>query len=127
LLPIINPTPKNVLKFLEKAIFSKPNHQLSPVAEQLILDYEVFALSRYADKSQKPYYMNNELGKVNVDTYVVVGDHDLLFPFQKSIDNAKKHIKKIRDVKVFSNVAHGIETYGPALNYIGEVIKKHTL
>ena len=123
LLPIIKPTAGNVLKFLEKAVFSKPNHQLSGTAEQLLVDYEVFAISRYADKTQKPYYMDGQLADVKVDTYLLEGDKDLLFPFQKSVDNAKKHIRTLKDVKVFNNVGHGIETYDKAMNYIGEVIR----
>ena len=123
LLPIINPTAKNVLTFLDKAVFSKPTHKLTETSEQMLVDYEVFAISRYKDKTQKPYYMDKQLGEVKVDTYLIEGDKDLLFPFQKSIDNAKKHINSLKEVKVFNNVAHGIETYDKALNYIGEIIK----
>ena len=122
ILPIVKPTEKNVLKFLDKAVFSKPNHKLSPQAEQLILDYEVFAISRYKDNTQKPYYMDGQLKEVKVDTYLVEGDKDLLFPFQKSIDNAKKHLKQLKEVKVFEDVGHGIETYDKALKFIAGTI-----
>lgn len=124
ILPILSPKPKNILKFLNKAIFAKPNHQLSPFAEKMLVDYEVFAISRYKDNTQKPYYMNQELAKVKVDTYLLLGDKDLLFPFQKSIENAKKHIKPLKDIKIFQNVGHGIETYPMAMQYIGEKIKE---
>jgi hypothetical protein len=125
LLPIISPTEKNVMKFLDKAIFSKPNHKLSDFSEKMLVDYEVFAISRYKDKTQKPYYMNSQLKDVKSETYLLVGDKDLLFPFQKSINNAKKYIGSLKDVKVFQNVGHGIETYDKALNYIGEKIKNY--
>jgi len=125
LLPIISPTEKNVLKFLDAAVFSKPNHKLSDFSEKMLVDYEVFAISRYKDKTQKPYYMNSELKNVKTETYLLVGDKDLLFPYQKSIDNAKKHIEKLKDVKVYQNVGHGIETHDKALNYIGEKIKSY--
>jgi len=125
LLPIINPTEKNVLKFLDKAVFSKPNHQLSATSEQMLVDYEVFAISRYKDNTQKPYYMNKQLAEVKVDTYLLEGDRDLLFPFQKSIGNAKKNIKTLKEAKVFHNVGHGIETYDKAMNYIGEIITNY--
>lgn len=124
ILPILSPTPKNVLTFLDKAVFSKPNHKLSETSEQMLVDYEVFAISRYKDKTQKPYYMDKQLADVNVDTYLLEGNKDLLFPFQKSIDNAKKHIKTLKEVKIFNDVGHGIETYDKAINYIGEIIKK---
>jgi len=125
LLPILRPNSKNVLKFLDKAVFSKPNHKLSEISEQMLVDYEVFAISRYKDKTQKPYYMDKQLGDVKVETYLLEGDKDLLFPFQKSIDNAKKHIKTLKETKVYNNVGHGIETYDKAMNYIGEVIKTY--
>jgi pimeloyl-ACP methyl ester carboxylesterase len=125
LLPIIKPTKINVLKFLDKAIFSKPNHKLSEFSEKMLVDYEVFAISRYNDKTQKPYYMNKQLEEVKVVTFLLVGDKDLLFPYQKSIDNAKKHIKKLKEIKIFNYVGHGIETYDKALNYIGTTIKNY--
>ncbi|PKL80148.1 MAG: alpha/beta hydrolase [Ignavibacteriae bacterium HGW-Ignavibacteriae-4] len=124
LLPIISPTENNVSKFLDKAVFSKSNHSLSEFSEKMLVDYEVFAISRYKDNTQKPYYMNEQLSEVKVDTYLLEGDKDLLFPFQKSINNAKLHLKNLKAVEVFENVGHGIETYDKALNYIGDKIKE---
>jgi pimeloyl-ACP methyl ester carboxylesterase len=124
ILPIVSPTEKNVRKFLDKAVFCKPNHQLSEKAEQLLVDYEVFAISRYKDKTQKPYYMDKQLADVKVPTYLLEGDKDLLFPFQKSIDNAKKHLQNLKEIKVFKNVGHGIETYVEALKYLAEEIRR---
>lgn len=124
LLPIINPSKKNVSKFLDKAVFSKPNHRLSDFSENMLIDYEVFAISRYKDKTQKPYYMDKQLEDVKVDTYLLLGDKDLLFPFQKSLENAKRQLKSLKETKVYGDVGHGIETYDKALNYIGEKIKQ---
>jgi pimeloyl-ACP methyl ester carboxylesterase len=123
LLPIISTNAKNVLKFLENAVFSKPNHKLSPFAEKMLVDYEVFAISRYKDNTQKPYYMDSELGKVTSETYLLLGDKDLLFPFGKSKANGQKHLRNLKDVKIFPNVGHGIETFEEAMNYIGSKIK----
>jgi pimeloyl-ACP methyl ester carboxylesterase len=125
LLPIIKSTEKNVLKFLDKAVFSKPNHKLSDFSEKLLVDYEVFAISRYKDKTQKPYYLDKQLEEVKAETYLLVGDKDLLFPFQKSVDNAKRQIQTLKETKIYNNVGHGIETYDKALNYIGEKIKNY--
>jgi pimeloyl-ACP methyl ester carboxylesterase len=124
LLPLLAPSRKNVSKFLNKAVFCKPTHMLSPEAEKLIIDYELFAITRYLDKTQKPYDMADELRKANVPVYLLEGDKDLLFPFQKSVANAQEKLPDLKEVKVFENVAHGIETFGPALNYIGEKITK---
>jgi pimeloyl-ACP methyl ester carboxylesterase len=123
LLPILVTTEKNVSKFLDQAVFSKPNHQLSSISEKMIIDYEVFAIARYIDKTQKPYFMNKELEKVQVETYLLLGDKDLLFPFQKSVDHAKGLIKSLKEVKIYSKVGHGIETFDKAMNYIGEEIR----
>ncbi|WP_235925666.1 alpha/beta fold hydrolase [Pontibacter burrus] len=125
LLPIVKPTEKNVLKFLDKAVFSKPNHQLSEFSEKMLVDYEVFAISRYKDNTQKPYYMGNELAAVKAQTYLLVGDKDLLFPFKKSVENAEKHLTTLKGIEVFANVGHGIETYDKALKYIGDKIKDY--
>lgn len=123
LLPIVSPTSKNVRRFLDTAIFSKPDHGLSPLAEELLIDYEVFALKRYNDRSQKPYFMANELDDVSVATYLLLGDSDLLFPADKSIRNARIHLKSLCETKVFANVGHGIETYAEAMVYLGEKIR----
>ncbi len=125
LLPIIKPSEKNVLKFLDKAVFSKPNHKLSDFSEKMLIDYEVFAISRYKDKTQKPYYMDKQLEDVKAETYLLVGDKDLLFPYQKSVANARRQIKTLKEAKIYNNVGHGIETYDKALNYIGEKIKNY--
>ncbi len=123
LLPILVTTEKNVSKFLDQAVFSKPNHQLSSISEKMIIDYEVFAIARYIDKTQKPYFMNKELEKVQVETYLLLGYKELLFPFQKSVDNAKRQIEPLKEVKIYPNVGHGIETYDKAMNYIGDQIR----
>jgi pimeloyl-ACP methyl ester carboxylesterase len=123
LLPIFSPTPSHVRTFLDKAVFCKPNHQLSEDAEQMLVDYEVFAITRYRDKTQKPYYMDEQLTRVTVDTYLLEGDRDLLFPFQRSTDNARRQIRSLKDVRVFNDVGHGIETYPEALRHLGETIQ----
>jgi pimeloyl-ACP methyl ester carboxylesterase len=69
--------------------------------------------------------MHKQLEEIEVDTFLIEGDKDLLFPFQNSIKNAKKHLHQLKETKVFENVGHGIETYGKALTYIGDKIKNY--
>lgn len=126
LLPIIRPSEKNILKFLDNAVFYKPNHKLSAESEKMLVDYQVFAIKQYKDNTQKPYYMKAQLEKIKVDIFLVEGGKDILFPFQTSIRNAKKYLSSLMDVKVFDNVGHGIETYAKALNYVGEKIVSYT-
>jgi hypothetical protein len=125
ILPIVKLTETNVLKFLDKVVFSKPTHKVSPQSEQMLVDYQIFAISRYKDNTQKPYYMDKQLSQVKVDTYLLEGDKDLLFPYQKSIDNATKHLRQLKEIKIFEHVGHGIETYDKAMNYIGEKIQHY--
>lgn len=123
LLPIVRPSARNVSRFFDRVIFSKSTHYLLEGAKELLVAYGVFAISRFKDRTQKPYYMDNQLAEMKVSTYLLEGDQDLLFPFQKSIDNAKTHLAALKGIKIFSNVGHGIETYHKAMNYIGEVIR----
>ncbi len=125
LLPIFSPTRKNVLTFLDKAVFCKPNHRLSPEAEELIINYEVFALTCYKDNTQKPYDMGEELRQVKVDTFLLEGDKDLLFPYKTSVTSAENKIQLLKGVVVFENVGHGIETYNQAIQYIGQQIMNY--
>jgi pimeloyl-ACP methyl ester carboxylesterase len=126
ILPIVSPSEKNVSRFLDKAVFFKPEHQLSAQAEKLLIEYEVYALKEYKDNTQKPYDMGDELKSVNVDTYLYVGDKDLLFPYETSIRNAHERIKTLRDVVIYENVGHGIETYGKAIQAVGNQMAKLT-
>ncbi len=123
ILPILFPSQRNVTLFLEKAVLDEPTHALSKESKQLLVDYEVFALKRYKDNTQKPYYMNDELKQVKNDVYLFEGDKDLLFPYEKSIENAKSKLSSLKEVLVFKNVGHGIETYQPAIEAIADRIK----
>jgi pimeloyl-ACP methyl ester carboxylesterase len=122
LLPLIAPNPRNIKLFLDAAVFSKPNHQLSEVSEKLLIDYELFAITRYKDRTQKPYDMDIELRGVTTPTYIILGDRDLLFPYARSVNNATEKIGSLSEIKVFGQVGHGIETYAKAIGYIGEKI-----
>lgn len=118
LLPIVSPTKKNIQTFLEKAIFNRPFHAVAQAYEELMVDYEHFALTRFNDRTQKPYYMARELSLVKNDVYVILGDKDILFPHRKSIDNASRWLTHLKEVVVVANVGHGIETSRTAINYI---------
>ncbi len=123
LLPIFSPTPANVRKFLDAAILCKPNHKLSVEAESLLVDYEVFALTRYRDNTPKPNFMNEALRTCPVDVYLALGDRDLLFPYEKSAENARRLLPRLRDTRVFEQVGHGIELHPPALRYIADIVE----
>lgn len=127
LLPICAPNTKNITSFLNQAIFSKPNHEISVEAERLLIDYELFAIKRYSDRTQKPYYMNKELDSVVNDIYLLLGENDILFPSNRSVSNAHRHLTYLKEFKVFKSVGHGIETYLPAIDFIQKKINYHIM
>ncbi|HZY81896.1 MAG TPA: alpha/beta fold hydrolase [Cyclobacteriaceae bacterium] len=122
-LPIISPSKKNVVKFLEKAVFCLPNHDLKGERRDLIVDFQMFALTRYNDKTEKPYYMNVELTNVSSDVYLLLGDKDILFPTAKSAANAKSKLKNLKETFILPDIGHGIETDKRAMDIIERVIK----
>jgi len=124
LLPILSPTEKNVRKFLHKAILSYPHHVLSEEAEQLLVDYEVFAIKNYKDNTQKPYDMGKELQGISLPVYLLLGNKDLLFPYNKSVENGQARLSNLQEVKIFEQVGHGIETFSPALQQLGKWMAK---
>lgn len=123
LLPVLKPTEKNIESFLDKLVFCDPNHNLSEISRRRVIEYEYHALTQFKDKAQKPYSMKRELSNVMVKTYLLLGDKDVLFPISRSIKNAKQRLKSLKDVQVYGDVGHGIETYKEAMKYIGSVIR----
>lgn len=123
LLPILSPKRKNVGKFLEKAIFLRPHHTLSPAAWELLVDYEVFALTRYHDKTQKPYFMDGELNQVQSAVYLVLGEGDLLFPAEKSLANATRLLPNLKSCQIYP-AGHGVETLAKGMAFLKENVRK---
>jgi pimeloyl-ACP methyl ester carboxylesterase len=123
MLPIFFPSAKNVETFLDNAVFYKNKHTLSPAAKKLIVDFEVYALTQFRDKAQKPYPMSKEdLEAVKPDVYLILGDKDRLFPYQKSLDVARAHIKTLRGSFVVPDTGHGIETSQEALQILADIV-----
>ena len=58
-------------------------------------------------------------------TRIKIYEFSFFIPYQKSVDNAQRQIKTLKETKIYNNVGHGIETYDKALNYIGEKIKNY--
>ncbi len=124
MLPIFFPTEKNVTRFLDHAVFYKNHHALTGKAKELIRDYELFVLKNYVDKAQKPYAMNKkELSRVNADVYLIVGEKDLLFPYQKSVSIAKNNIARLKETYALASTGHGIETSAEAISILKKIME----
>lgn len=116
LLPILLPSIKNVKRFLDKAVFCPTAHYLSEERMQMIIDYEVFALTRFVDKAQKPYAMKKEeLQNVEAAVHLIVGEKDMLFPYLQTIKAAEQGLKNLKNVTVLPDTGHGIETLREAI------------
>lgn len=122
LLPIIVPSRKHVLAFLNKAIFYKPYHFVTSPYEQLIIEYELFALTKFTDRTQKPYYMKDELKNIHTGTYLLLGNKDILFPYKQSMANASEKLSELKDVNIIANTGHGIETSREAIKAIKNIL-----
>lgn len=126
LLPIVFPSRRNISKFVDKAVLGA-DHKLTDRSRDLLVDFEEFALKYYVDETEKPYAMDaQELSRITSDVYLLVGDCDILFPFRKSIANAKKHISTLRDTYILPDTGHGIETSHYAMEIIQDIINETT-
>jgi pimeloyl-ACP methyl ester carboxylesterase len=124
LLPIFFPSEKNVIKFLDKAVFYKNHHKLRGTAKKLITEYEVYVLKNHLDKAQKPYAMGaEELSRVTADVYLLLGEKDLLFPYHKSKTIAEKFIKTLKQVYTLPETGHGIETSKEAMAVLEKIME----
>jgi len=102
---------------LDKAVFYKNKHIVSPAAKKLITGYELFAIKEYKDKTQKPYAMKeDELKRISSDVYLLLGDKDILFPYRKSETAARRYLKNLKAIKIIPDTGHGIETSKTAIN-----------
>jgi pimeloyl-ACP methyl ester carboxylesterase len=127
-LPLVSPNRRNVEKFLDKAVFYNNTHVVSHTAKKLIIDYELFAITQFIDKAQKPYAMSKtDLGLIDVDVFLILGDKDILFPYKRSITIANKHLRSLRDVFIVKNTGHGIETSKEAIEHIFRIAKTNTI
>jgi pimeloyl-ACP methyl ester carboxylesterase len=125
LLPIISPSLKNITLFLKKAIFNPPLHDLPEERMQLLIDYELFALTRHVDKAQKPYTMRKgELAAVKSPVFLILGEKDLLFPYLRSVHAAKIMLANLKEVIVIPDTGHGIETCRKAIVAINNILNE---
>ncbi len=118
------PTEKNVIKFLDNAVFYKENHALKGKSKRLIIDYELYVLKNHVDKAQKPYAMSpKELSRVSSEVYLVLGEKDMLFPAGKSKTIAEQYIKSLKKVYMLPDTGHGIETSPAAISIIEKLME----
>ncbi len=123
LLPILFPTRRTVESFLDNAILFGDYYKLSPEARDLLIEYELYAIKKYKDRGQKPYKMSNEdLNSITNDVYLMVSDHDILFPFRESLNVAKKEIRSLRETNIVTDTGHGMELSKGVLSLLPEMI-----
>ncbi|MDO7875276.1 alpha/beta hydrolase [Hymenobacter sp. ASUV-10] len=124
LLPLAFPSEANVRKFLQAAVLHPPEHGLTAPALQLLVDYELFAITEYRDHTPKPYAMPpEELARVTVPVDMLLGDKDILFPCQKSLRVARRHLPTLRTARVLPNIGHGIETSPVAMAALAALLR----
>ena len=111
MLSIIVPTEGNLQRFLAQVVFHYPQHQLPPAYHRLLSDYLLYALREHRFKGDYPAPLpKEELQRVQTPVYMVLGDQDPLFPYQKTMQAAQTHLRSLQEIKVLSHIGHGIET-----------------
>lgn len=119
MLPILSPKRSNIEQFLNGAVLFPPQHSISKEAFELLVEYQEIALKHWSDKAQKPYgFSQQELQQTKSDVYLLEGEQDILFPYAKSVLNAKQGISGLKDVVVLPQTGHGIELSPIALKQL---------
>ena len=62
-----------------------------------------------------------ELQRISSLTHLVLGEKDILFPYKKTIEAAKKNIKSLGNIHVLQNTGHGIETSPTAIEKLLQI------
>jgi pimeloyl-ACP methyl ester carboxylesterase len=123
ILPIVFPSRKNILRFLQTAVFCKPNHYPSEKTMELLMDHAEFSLRQIVDKTQKPVQIpEKELKQIHTEVYLFCGENDLLFPGKRTIEIAKKVLPGLKYAELLPMVAHGIEVHKPVFEKIRECL-----
>ena len=63
----------------------------------------------------------DELEDVISDVYLLVGDKDMLFPYQRSVKAARNYIRTLRGICVLADTGHGIETSKKAIEIVAKI------
>lgn len=124
-LPIASPRKSSITKFLDAIIFNSNEKSTSKEAEQHLVKYLLFAIRNHRNKAHIPYYMKSQLQKVKVDTYLILGKKDILFPYKICLKNAKKHLGNHLKEVFMEDFGHGIELHKPALMHISDIINRY--
>ncbi|GAB3900852.1 hypothetical protein GCM10028803_24480 [Larkinella knui] len=125
LLPMIFPTPANLNKFLDKAIFCPPHQTVSPVYRELISNYLLYALLNHQFRGDYPAPLKKEeLRRLTSDIYLILGEKDPLFPPGETIRLAEENILTLQGSQIIPNTGHGIETSKRAHDLIWKMVSK---
>jgi pimeloyl-ACP methyl ester carboxylesterase len=125
LLPMLLPTPRNLDRFLDKAIFCSPHDSVPTAYRQLISNYLLYALVNHQFRGDYPAPLKKEeLRRLTTDIYLILGEKDLLFPPDETIRLAEEHIMTLQGSQILPNTAHGIETSKEAIRLIWQIVSK---
>lgn len=129
ILPIVSSSRKNVEKFLENAVLYNQNHNIPTKDKELLVDFQMLALTKFKDKTDKPSkgIPAKELNQITSKIYLIVGDKDILFPYQKSVAIAKKELKNLQQVFVIKDTGHGIELSKEALVIVKNIMREKNI
>ncbi|MGA0556843.1 alpha/beta fold hydrolase [Larkinella sp. VNQ87] len=121
LLSILWPTPANLDRFLNSAVFCPPHHTLPPAYRKLVCSYLLYILKNHRFRGDYPAPLSKtEFHRLTTDIELIVGENDLLFPPRETIRLAEKNIPSLQSSLVLPKTAHGIETSKVAIMALWE-------
>lgn len=119
--PSVFSSRENVMRYMENVYFSKPTHALPEVFEELAIDYHFFSLLRHSSSFKRGYTMIGDLKKLDVETYLFLGENDTMYPHKQMLAHAQKRFGNLKELMLLP-AGHGLETYAPMADLIRERI-----
>lgn len=124
LLPILFPTHKNVVRFVEHIVLAG-GENVPEERKELLVEIILQTLQKFNFKADYPYKMSDEeLTGWDVPTYLIVGEKDALIPHSKTIRRARERVKNLKEVHIIKDTGHGIELSLPAIELLGNILKR---
>lgn len=119
LVPMIFPSKKSVMKFLDKIVFHK-DFQLDSQKREQLAEFLLYTNQNFKMNTENPRPFSDEtLTKLNAPSYLILDRDDIFINQQKTQQRAEKLLPNLIETIWLEKHGHGIEL----ADEIGEVVK----
>ncbi|SFD43120.1 hypothetical protein [Spirosoma endophyticum] len=103
--------------FLRQAVYSHLDPPLPDQAEQLLIAFHRHALDTFEFSSWwSPPLAKQELGRVAPRFDMLLGAQDRFFPYQATLERARRYLPSLGSVTVLPRMGHGLQTSVQAMH-----------